>query len=162
MSSVSDKQRWVCPGCQRPFGIAPGKKAPELCPECRDKPPSLETTVIEPPPGPRITPVATRDVVQFKGPESFADPAKARWKPLAVVLPQMDLDDLSEASEGMRERRYYADLAWKVTRFWFVMLFLPASLASFGIDPIVGFLSLAVWIGIFLALSMPSSGALRE
>ena len=79
-----------------------------------------------------------------------------------MVLPQTELDDLSEASEGMRERRYYADLAWRVTRFWFVLLYGPAALASWALNPVLGAIACMVWVVIVIALSVPASGALRE
>lgn len=152
MSNAAEKQRWTCPGCRKTFVIAVGKKYPEFCPACRESPPFPEIA--------EQGAAAAPDVPAVK--ESLADPSKAKWRPLAVVLPQTELDDLSEASEGMRERRYYADLAWRVTRFWFVLLYGPAALASWALNPVLGAIACMVWVVIVIALSVPASGALRE
>lgn len=58
MSNFDEKQRWNCPGCQRRFVIAPGRSAPELCPDCRNKPRGIDVTVNEPPAVPKVAEVA--------------------------------------------------------------------------------------------------------
>lgn len=159
MSTSAEKQRWTCPGCEKIYTIAAGRIAPELCPTCKTQPVALPAIKIEEPHPPVAVPPPVRAVeVQ----ESLADPANPKWKPLAVVLPQLESNDLGEASDKLRERRYYADLAWSVTRFWFVVLVGPAALSGFAIAAPVGFLTCFIWLCVFGALSLPASGALRE
>lgn len=141
MTDVAERLRWVCPSCNRAFKIAAGKEPPKLCGECTINPPPV---VVTPPAAKAVPPAAAAPLV------------------LAVVLPQPDDNDFALRVERAAERAFYADLAWSVTSFWFVVLFLPGSLASFFIHPILGGGLLIAFVAIWVRLVQPADFALRK
>lgn len=150
MPETSEKQRWNCPECGRLFSIAPGKRPPAICPECRDKPATL----------PEIDLDASAAVALPPVPALQSEAPAKKWKPLAVVLPHEELPDLEEQSREARERRYYAELAWGIVRFWFLVLVGPAVVAALIIIPPIGLVAAMLFLGAVIFLSFPASGQL--
>lgn len=134
MSTAGDKQRWNCPGCGRAFNLPATRTPPELCGDCLTNPP---------PPKP-----------------VEAAPKKAAPSP-ALPAPSLSAEQIAWR-EKTRERAFYAELAWSVTRFWFTALFLPSGLCMLAVSPAVGLFLLAVWGCVFVVLCFPANPALPQ
>ncbi len=152
MSNVAGKQRWVCPGCERSYSIPAGKKAPELCPDCRQKDAPSPFEFV---PAAAAPPAAAPAKEPPPVVEAPAEPAaEKKYVPLAVVLPQIELDD---NLIRMNERRFYAELAWRIVAFWVHVTFIPGVIALCFVDPVAGMFGFLFWMGLWMYLTIPVS-----
>lgn len=74
----------------------------------------------------------------------------------AVQRPK-DPVDLAGNLVRLSERRFYANLAWSIVRFWFTVIYLPGAIALIIVAAPAGFVALLFWAAVFIYLQFPAS-----